>query len=443
MTNLVKLAIEGQFEQIPTLSMEEYNELEAGVERSQAEIAAELDDAEKTMSVVSALEDLAFVADTIDTPNPREAALIQIAADAAMIGTGVDGSAIVPAMEDGGDGKSIATRIKDIIARILAALKEMFLNLYKKIKDYLDGTERLAQQLKKKISELREKAKDLHGHSSKSMEVATLYMGQTGYKSDQVPLKNAKEILSAIAEYNKFVTIYTKGSSVYLTEMEKNVDQFYNACTTDDRSAIQDIIRRMTNTNNLAWLSPYVDSKSFNGDEYARYLHGYKFLGCLQVNAVMPAKAGATVDAEPQQLSDAFVKVFKETSIYVFRERSSSEKITMMSLASLEIDNLLDHVDETVTDISKSSSRGTLSSELRYHTDKFDVLVGKISKIAKSFENKQGDVKDFIPYINTIKQVSSELSKSPIKAYSRVIANNIDIAKRSLAIVSASIDAAA
>ena len=50
-----------------------------------------------------------------------------------------DSSAIFPAMEDINDGKSIAARIKEVIKRIVAAVRELLTKISKAIKDYRDN----------------------------------------------------------------------------------------------------------------------------------------------------------------------------------------------------------------------------------------------------------------------------------------------------------------
>lgn len=441
MTNLVKLAMEGQFEQIPTLSMEEYRELENKIEKFGKDIGVDLDEAERASSVASALEDLAFVAEQIERPTVREAALIQIAADAAMSGTGVDGSAVVPAMEDASDGPGIAARIKDIVAKIIQALKDMLAALYKKVKEYLDGTERYAQQLKKRVAEIRQNIKNAPASNGKAIEV--IAMNKYVRSSSVIPLRNGKEMIAAISEYNKFITAYTKGTSSYLSNLSGNVDGFYTACLTDDREKMRKSMKNLTGENSIFWLTPYGRKAPFFGEyQFRSLIEADSFLEGLQVSARMPARKTADVEDSPLHIAEAFNEIVSVAGVVAIRYPSrSSEKIMMTPLQASTLNTLLDNLEETINDITLIGGRGTLASEFKYHVDMFDDLVSKLSKTAKSLETKKENLADYLPYLNTIKSVSTQLSRAPFQAYSRVIANNIDIVKRGIAIATVSVDA--
>jgi hypothetical protein len=83
---------------------------------------------ERQLEIHNALEDLAEIASTIDTPTPREVALFQTAANMAVAGTDNEATDILPAMEA---FKPLALegftdKIKESIKKIIQYFKDMW-----------------------------------------------------------------------------------------------------------------------------------------------------------------------------------------------------------------------------------------------------------------------------------------------------------------------------
>lgn len=147
------------------------------------EIESNISEIDHGRALVSALEDLEFVVDGIDKPTPREAALIQIAGDAAVAGTDVDGSELTPTMEDNTIDKSkLRQKIDAIIRMIKDALKALITKFTKFIQRYSSVGGNIAHRIEE-LDEKLKKAKDskasekIKGFSFTAVEVAELDQG--------------------------------------------------------------------------------------------------------------------------------------------------------------------------------------------------------------------------------------------------------------------------
>jgi hypothetical protein len=101
-----------------------------------AEIQHDLAESERVIQVSDALEDLAFVADSIKQATPAEAALMETAGNMAVAGTDVEPDAIVPSMESF-IGHRIATEgIKETAQRIWESIVMFIDRIWEKIRGY-------------------------------------------------------------------------------------------------------------------------------------------------------------------------------------------------------------------------------------------------------------------------------------------------------------------
>jgi hypothetical protein len=101
-----------------------------------AEIQHDLAESERVIQVSDALEDLAFVADSIKQATPAEAALMETAGNMAVAGTDVEPDAIVPSMESF-IGQRIATEgIKETAQRIWESIVMFIDRIWEKIRGY-------------------------------------------------------------------------------------------------------------------------------------------------------------------------------------------------------------------------------------------------------------------------------------------------------------------
>ena len=140
------------------ISLEE--EIQANVDVVNATNEIELlgSEIDHSQDVASVLEDLAVVADNIETPTPAESALFQLAGDAMVAGTGAEASALTPAMEEGGEGlKGFAQKAKETIKKIWEAIKAAFKKAFEWIKKLFTSSRTAIEGRAQRSKELREK----------------------------------------------------------------------------------------------------------------------------------------------------------------------------------------------------------------------------------------------------------------------------------------------
>jgi hypothetical protein len=141
------------------LAMEEAAVIMTDCGETAAEINHDLAESERVIQVSDALEDLAFVASTIEKATPAEAALMETAGNMAVAGTDVEPDAIIPAME-GYVGRTIATEgIKETAKNIWEAIVLFVDKIWEKIRAFwrIHGS---LPMWRKKIDALRKRASE-------------------------------------------------------------------------------------------------------------------------------------------------------------------------------------------------------------------------------------------------------------------------------------------
>lgn len=103
------------------LALEEDDMLAEAAELTKVQEVEETEDAARAMGITDALEDLAFVADTITEIKPEEASVIAITADLATAGTDVKVNELIPGLESLEGGVN-THRLKALAARLRHAL---------------------------------------------------------------------------------------------------------------------------------------------------------------------------------------------------------------------------------------------------------------------------------------------------------------------------------
>lgn len=138
MKNIIaKVLTDQATEVLEVVSLEEEIHHITAAELCRTEVVSEMGDSSRTLELINALESLAIVADTIRQPSPQEAALIQIAGDTALAGTGLSGNEITPSMEDEASGTTVSAKVRSAIEQILRALKELLARITAVVRKYI------------------------------------------------------------------------------------------------------------------------------------------------------------------------------------------------------------------------------------------------------------------------------------------------------------------
>lgn len=427
MTHLVKLAMEGRFEETPALSLEELEEMEGNAEKSEAEIALDLDEAEKAMSVVGALEDLAFVASDIQEVTPREAALIQIATDATMINTGVDSSAIFPAMEDINDGKSIAARIKEVIKRIVAAVRELLTKISKAIKDYRNTSLQLAIQRKKQITTLlsRYKRSDFSSKNKSDIECTPLFtVDNDGSPKTLTSVNGILDALKGMSFVNKN---YANSVSFQINDTSLRLEKFYEAVLTSDKDTLKKMTNALGDEKNFEWMKNLPGTFAADGGfDTSNLPMGLRLHGAVDSDPVANGMSSLTDDSE---IASAFSKVMSSMMLQASVQSTSVEKDKISTPSARDIRDMLELAD-TLLDACLDKPN-TLMRAMLETTERVEKAVTAINNTALAIGDLNNkEAAHFSPYLSTIESVTRMVSTMPHRAFSAVIAANIRTATR-------------
>lgn len=184
--------------EVRMLSLEEEMLEVAETTAEVGQIASDLQEVDRVIETSDSLEDLAVVADQIETATPTEVALIETAGAALTAGTDVQPEELVPAME-GFIGKRIATeslreRAKEIWTRIQAFLVE----IWKKIEAFFYRVLGDIPRLRKRLQSLEEA---VDGLKDKKPEEGKKLSITSGVKNLSVEYK----VLSTGADLSKGV----------------------------------------------------------------------------------------------------------------------------------------------------------------------------------------------------------------------------------------------
>lgn len=427
-TNIVKLAIEGHLDQeCECLSMEEIDALQDRVDADEVQFREDLNEAEKAMCVVGALEDLAFIATSSEEVTPREAALIQVAADASMLGTGADASLIFPAMEDISSGKAISDRIKEVIKRIVEEVSRILAIIAKKVKEFLLNSERLIKQRRLQIKNLLSLANKLEDdkYTNNTFKAKPFYI--INKDGQPRPFSKSLDMMHALADHIQGSQKYMSVADEYIRSVVNVVGNFYKAVSADNKPLL---------ASYASWFSAPRTVSSFSKlTGSVKVDKGFEVTGLFLSGGLVTVETGSKTVAE----GDSNVQIAQ-----VFQENLSSSRVSMnaknVPLDPIKMDSLkrndlirflkfglmlLDHTDE-------------VNKTLTARQDDITALVRVVEKTAE-LSSTTSNISNKLPYLNVTTSIVKRLEAIPVNALAglnslnaRVVGQVIRIATESL-----------
>lgn len=202
MRQLLNSAMEGFHQPGSTLilSLEEETSAVAEATAEGAQIDSDLVEADRLADMSDALEDLAVTADAIEgesgdgEPTDNEANLIDTVASAAVAGTDVEASEIVPAMEShGGKRRYSAESIRERARSIWEAIKRVLKQVWDKITSFLYKIFGTLPTMRRRLEELKKRVQD---NASKTIEEKkiTISTGVASLSANYKTPSNAAEL---------------------------------------------------------------------------------------------------------------------------------------------------------------------------------------------------------------------------------------------------------
>jgi hypothetical protein len=429
--NIVKLAIEGHLgEECDCLSMEEIDALQDKINADEAQFREDLNEAEKAMCVVGALEDLAFIASSSEEVTPREAALIQVAADATMLGTGADASLIFPAMEDIGSGKAIGERIKEVIKRIVEEVSRILAIIAKKVKEFLLDSERLIKRRRIQIKNLLNLANKLEDdkYTNKTFKAKPFY---TVNKDGQArAYSKPMDMIHALADHVQGSQKYMSVADEYIRSIVNIVGNFYKAISSDNKPLL---------ASYASWFSaPRTVSTFGKLTGSVKVDKGFEVTGLFLSGGLVTVETGSKTVVESDenvQIAQAFQDNLSSSRVNMSSKGVPLDPVKMDSLKRNDLTRflkfgltLLDHAEE-------------VNKTLTARQDDITTLIRVVEKTAE-LSATTGSISSKLPYLNVTTSVVKRLEAIPVNALaglnslnSKIVSQVIHIATESLGTV--------
>lgn len=428
---LIKMAIEGHLDQSEELilSMEEIDELQNKADTDEVLLMQDIAEVDKTMNVVEALEDLAFIAASEEKITPKEAALIQIATDATMLGTGADASVIFPAMEDITSGTTISNRIKEVIKRILAEVVRIIGVIKKKIVEFLTAHGKLIKQRRLQIKKLQSLlgTVDDNGISDKKFKAKPLYFVNS---NDDVHIcSKISDIISQLAAHSDGVEKYLNTANDYVRTVVDIAGNFYKAVQSNNEPLTASYASMLATDRIIKDFGKLRDSKK-NG-------RNFEITGGLLGGGLATVEIGSKSvksDAQPNEIAPCFRENLTDLRVHIGSKSAPVDPIQMKVLPRHEAWQLL-KLSMRLVDMSDR-----IHNTLTARQEDIATLIRVIEKTAH-LESVTGDINSKLPYLNITTSVVRSLESIPVNAFSGLYSLNARITNQVIRIVSDSIEA--
>jgi hypothetical protein len=203
------------------ISMEEAELMGTEAAADGAEVESTLNEADDNLGVVDALEDLAVIADGIDTPTDTEMALIANTENALTIGENLPEGTLIPEVAqvatEGYKGRKISTEgIRETARTIWENIQKFLKKVWEKIESFFYKLFGTIPSLRKSIAALEKRIDD---DSSKRIEEKkfTVSSGVSTLSVDYKPCKSESELKSALKHFDDLV------KATYTNLVEKSV----------------------------------------------------------------------------------------------------------------------------------------------------------------------------------------------------------------------------
>jgi Skp family chaperone for outer membrane proteins len=374
------------------ISMEEAEILGTEAAADSAEVESTLNEADDNLGVVDALEDLAVIADGIDTPTDTEMALIANTENALTIGENLPEGTLIPEVAqvatEGYKGRKISTEgIRETARTIWENIQKFLKKVWEKIESFFYKLFGTIPSLRKNIAALE---KRIEADSSKRIEDKkfTIGSGVAALSVDYKPCKSEAELKAALKQFDDAVkTTYTGtvDSSVTLGEkIAEALSNFSPETAADDLTklnvAISDKIMKLSvagGTQSLSRFSGY------------NTMVGHPLLGNISLAVKKPKTK------EGDLTSIGFAEFLRNSGeLVVPTSETSKEGPKDFEMATMSHPSMLDMLGtcDKMLEVLEEFKRGKRTKDLE--KTRKDLSNGS-DKATKSIENaKKGEAED-------------------------------------------------
>lgn len=183
---------------VPVLSLEEEAIETAEQTQEAGEIANELNEADRALDISDALEDLALIADGIETATPAEAALVESVGQMAVAGSDVSPEEVVPAMESFVGTKIATEGIRETAHALWQRVQEFVKKIWERIEAFVYRIFGTIPRLRRSIGELEDKIGDIGGKQADGK--IKISSGLVALSSDNSPITNDADVRKGLGD---------------------------------------------------------------------------------------------------------------------------------------------------------------------------------------------------------------------------------------------------
>lgn len=399
MKNLIaQVMTEQAYETLPVISLEEEIDHIEKSEEVRTAINAEVGDSTRTMELITALESLALVADTIRQPTQQEAALIQIAGDTALAGTGLSGGEITPSMEDNASGVSVSAKVRTAIEQIVKALKELLARVAAMVRKYVQHARAAAGghvQRQKVIKERLMKA----SHSLNTENEITVSMPVADGKT----LTSLSEVLDEALKFSVVVDWFIKSGTTFNIDYASGfVDLFAKLGDGEKGIGVVEqfaILNKMADqTSHTAQGVPHGHVKDDTDKDYfsIKTVQTVQLLGGVSI-AITAAKpiahntglSSASIGHAIEELTKVGIKVTTESGGFY------KEAFRTKPLNQAELHRAFDLANVLIEHFTAKSDHTALAAATARRSEFAEVAVDHLTRYADKFKKNDLAAKEF------------------------------------------------
>lgn len=367
MRTLLALESFGAATTMVTLSLEEEAVVIAEAVADEAAITAELAEVARATDITESLEDLAVIADNIETATPIEGALFDTAANMAVAGTDVEPTVLVPASESYKGGKLAVESIKQRASDIWKSIKEAIKRIWARIESFFYKYFGTLPGMKRNIAAARKRV-EAAGGMQIDQKKFTLSSGLRTLTIDGKVLKTESEVISGLKVMKEINDAVFQNSS----SAKKFGEAIYEALTNFDpaKPAVQ------TNT-----LTNYIVDETAKEAKTSIFGSGSNFSGRysgFEVKATKPFFNNTTIVIKtPESLAkDASISSFALLGMVArtgtFNVASTSkiptvpDSVEFATLSLSSMDDILDLCDNLVSTLEAYQRGKNLKDALSF-----------------------------------------------------------------------------
>ena len=417
---------------IPTLSMGEDAENQA-LNDNYHEVITDLGDTKRLVDMHAALEELQLIAERITETTPREALLVDTAVRAAVAGTDIQSTEVLPGLENfvgtrmsleglGSFIKSIWDAIAGFIKKIWAGIAGFFTKLAGKSA----RTERKAATLLKQ-AEAKITAKPKQSTVTLGSGIRYLSFGgkfPTSTNDIHGHLKSSRDVMDDL-------TKFTGAMAAIGTMLANAITQFDEQNPEQSIQRVLDVVKGATINHEGLTLTAVTGDQRYSGGVFG----GYEMMGNMRVLAKLPLTASGSGDTDSDKITAAKGTDYDLAEIREGLREPDSASIRAPSgseLAKLakECEDLANQVKGAVLFNEKASmthsTKAAVTKAGEHLTARLSAIEAELSPAARS------GYKDVVRMAATYEQWVSKLPMRVLRHLEQINSAVIDVISRSL-----------